>query len=85
MDGRGRALDNVFVERLWQNCQVRGGVSTRDQHGVGGSARVRTLPLAFTMMNVAIRCESIAYPPPYPVAWGNAVHKMAWKEVRRTR
>jgi hypothetical protein len=25
-------------------------------------------PLAFTMLNVAIRCESIAHPPPYPVA-----------------
>ncbi len=32
MDGRGRALDNIFVERLWQR-QVRGCVSAGIRHG----------------------------------------------------
>ena len=27
MDGKGRYLDNIFVERLWAEHQVRGGVS----------------------------------------------------------
>ena len=27
MDGKGRYLDNIFVERLWREHQVRGGVS----------------------------------------------------------
>ena len=29
MDGRGRALDNVFVERLWRTCEIRGGIFAR--------------------------------------------------------
>ena len=27
MDGKGRYLDNIFVERLWRSIKYRGGVS----------------------------------------------------------
>jgi putative transposase len=33
MDGRGRALDNVFVERLWRSVKYEGGVPARARHG----------------------------------------------------
>ena len=29
IDGKGRCLDNVFVERLWRSLEVRGGVPGR--------------------------------------------------------
>jgi transposase InsO family protein len=29
MDGKGRWVDNVFVERLWGECEVRGDLSVR--------------------------------------------------------
>jgi putative transposase len=34
MDGRGRALDNVFVERLWRSVKYA-AVSVRDDQRVG--------------------------------------------------
>jgi putative transposase len=34
MDGRGRAIDNVFIERLWRS--VKGDLPERLRHGVGG-------------------------------------------------
>lgn len=36
MDGRGRALDNVFVERLWRKRQICGGVFERLRHATRG-------------------------------------------------
>ena len=38
MDGRGRFLDNIFIERLWRFAEVRGGVPLR----APGRARRRT-------------------------------------------
>ena len=29
MDGRGRWMDNVFIERLWRSAQVRGRLYSR--------------------------------------------------------
>ena len=37
MDGRGRWMDNVFIERLLEKRQVRGGVSEGLRERVGGA------------------------------------------------
>jgi len=31
MDGRGRCMDNIFIERLWRSLKMRGGLSARDR------------------------------------------------------
>ena len=53
MDGRGRALDNVFVERLWRQVEAGGGVFA-DYKGSGGTARLGPL-LCFTTRSDSIR------------------------------
>ena len=49
MDGRGRALDNVFVERLWRTCEIRGGIFARLRK------RPRRTPRAGTVLCVLQR------------------------------
>ena len=38
MDGRGRCLDNVFIERLWRSLKLRGGVPARSRGRLQGAA-----------------------------------------------
>jgi len=45
MDGKGRALDNIFTERLWRTVKYEGGVSSRLCQPQGGAAGVDPLPL----------------------------------------
>ena len=39
MDGRGRCLDNIFVERLWRNVRVRGRLPERLRQHAGTDVR----------------------------------------------
>ena len=43
MDGRGRCLDNVFIERLWRSFEVRGGIPARVGGRLCGAAGDRRL------------------------------------------
>ena len=43
MDGRGRCLDNVFIERLWRFAQIRGRLSARACRRLRGPARHRRM------------------------------------------
>ena len=43
MDGKGRCIDNIFVERLWRSTEVRGGLPVRLGHRASGSRGHRSL------------------------------------------
>ena len=64
MDSRGRALDNVFVERLWRSVKYE-EVYLRDYQSVSTRASVWPDILAFTTGNGSIRRWAIGRQRPY--------------------
>lgn len=67
MDGRGRALDNVFVERLWravkyEDIYLRGYEGVPELH--------RGLDRYFAFYNHERLHQSLGYRPPAAVYWG---------------
>ena len=43
MDGRGRCLDNIFIERLWRSLKIRGRLSARARRRLRGAVRHRRM------------------------------------------
>jgi len=84
MDGRGRALDNVFVERLWRTVKYE-EVSLREYSTVREDSKGWDAPVDFTTTSGSIRHGGIARLRPSTVAWGSAVHKTTGKEVRHVQ
>jgi len=62
MDGRGRALDNVFVERLWRVGEIRRGVS--EGLRVGAPRRASSWRGIFAFYNHERPHQSLAYRTP---------------------
>jgi putative transposase len=72
MDGRGRALDNIFVERLWRSVKQE-EVYIRDYQNVGDA--VNGLGRYFDFYNHQRLHQSLSYRTPAQVYWqgkGNA-------------
>ena len=69
MDGRGRALDNVFVERLWRSVKYE-EVYLKDYPGAG--AAVTSLGRYFTFYNTERPHQALAYRTPQAVYLGLA-------------
>jgi putative transposase len=67
MDGRGRALDNVFVERLWRSVKYE-EVSLRDY--ADGQAAWQGVNRYFTFYNTARRHQSLGRRTPAEVHFG---------------
>lgn len=67
MDGRGRALDNVFVERLWRSVKYE-EVDLRDY--AGGAEAWQGLDRYFTFYNTARRHQSLGRRTPAEVHFG---------------
>jgi putative transposase len=61
MDGRGRALDNVFVERLWRSVKWE-EVYLKDYQNVGEAAQC--LAAYFRFYNLERPHQSLGYRPP---------------------
>ena len=78
MDGRGRALDNVFVERLWRTVKYEEVYLHEYATGAECHAGLRSY--------LRFYCEerphqSLAYRTPAEVYWGGAsTSKRGWKE-----
>jgi len=68
MDGRGRAFDNIFVERLWRSVKYE-EVYLKD-YGVVDEAR-RGLRDYFTLYNTERLHQSLGYKTPAEVYFGN--------------
>ena len=68
MDGRGRAFDNIFVERLWRSVKYE-EVYIKD-YGVVDEAR-RGLRDYFTLYNTERLHQSLGYKTPAEVYFGN--------------
>lgn len=66
MDGRGRALDNVFVERLWRSVKQE-EVYIRDYQNVGDA--VSGLGRYFDFYNHRRLHQSLQYQTPAQVYW----------------
>jgi putative transposase len=66
MDGRGRALDNIFVERLWRSVKQE-EVYIRDYQTVGEA--VNGLDSYFDFYNHRRLHQSLAYQTPATVYW----------------
>ncbi len=73
MDGRGRALDNIFVERLWRSVKQE-EVYIRDYQNVGDA--VNGLGRYFDFYNHRRLHQSLQYRTPAQVYWqtGQAGH-----------
>lgn len=69
MDGRGRALDNVFVERLWRTVKYEDIYLQNYEHG--GSLQ-EGLQRYFRFYNYARPHQSLNYRVPAVVHFGNA-------------
>jgi putative transposase len=67
MDGRGRALDNVFVERLWRSVKYE-EIYLRDYDD--GRALHQGLSSYFTFYNGERRPQSLGYRCPVEVHYG---------------
>jgi putative transposase len=67
MDGRGRALDNVFVERLWRSAGYE-DIYLRDYED--GRALHQGLSSYFTFYNRERRHQSLGYRCPVEVHYG---------------
>src|ERR1700730_739767 len=63
-DGRGRALDNIFVERLWRSVKYE-EVYIKDYQGV--SDAIRNLRGYFTFYNYERYHQSLDYKTPFSV------------------
>jgi putative transposase len=70
MDGRGRAFDNIFVERLWRSVKYE-DVYLKD-YGVVDEAR-RGLDDYFTFYNTGRLHQSLGYQTPAEVYFGHEV------------
>jgi putative transposase len=68
MDGRGRALDNIFVERLWRSVKQE-EVYIRDYQNVGDA--VDGLGRYFDFYNHQRLHQSLSYRTPAQVYWQN--------------
>lgn len=68
MDGRGRALDNVFVERLWRSVKQE-EVYIRDYQNLGEA--VHGLSRYFDFYNHRRLHQSLQYQTPAVVYWGS--------------
>jgi putative transposase len=68
MDGRGRAFDNIFVERLWRSVKYE-EVYIKD-YGVVDEAR-RGLSDYFALYNTERLHQSLGYKTPAEVYFGN--------------
>jgi putative transposase len=66
MDGRGRALDNIFVERLWRSVKQE-EVYIRDYQNVGEA--VDALGRYFDFYNHRRLHQSLSYQTPASVYW----------------
>lgn len=66
MDGRGRALDNIFVERLWRSVKQE-EVYIRDYQNVGEA--VNGLGRYFDFYNHRRLHQSLSYRTPSQVYW----------------
>ncbi len=66
MDGRGRALDNIFVERLWRSVKQE-EVYIRDYQSV--KEAVSSLGRYFDFYNHRRLHQSLAYKTPATVYW----------------
>jgi len=66
MDGRGRALDNIFVERLWRSVKQE-EVYIRDYQNVGDA--VSGLRRYFDFYNHRRLHQSLSYRTPAQVYW----------------
>ena len=73
MDGRGRALDNIFVERLWRN------VKYEDVY-LRGYASMKELTIGltkyFAYYNAERPYQSLAYKPP-DIAYSSGCYRGA--------
>jgi putative transposase len=71
MDGRGRALDNVFVERLWRSVKQE-EVYIRDYRNIGEA--VDGLGRYFDFYNHRRLHQSLQYRTPATVYWQSQQH-----------
>lgn len=69
MDGRGRALDNIFVERLWRSVKYE-EVYLRDYQS--GQETKEGLTRYFTYYNQKRLHQSLAYKTPYEVHYSGS-------------
>ena len=69
MDGRGRALANIFVERLWRSVKQE-EVYIHDYHTVEEAGR--SLARYFTFYNHRRLHQALAYQTPAAVYWPGA-------------
>ena len=72
MDGRGRALDNIFVERLWRSVKYE-DVYLKE-YGAMGEA-VTGLGAYFRFYNDRRPHQALGYRPPRTVYWGGAEYR----------
>jgi putative transposase len=70
MDGRGRALDNVFVERLWRTVKYE-EVSLKD-YGTPREA-IQGLGTFFVRYNELRQHQSLAYQTPAAVYFSSSI------------
>ena len=62
MDGKGRCMDNIFVERLWRSLEIRRGLPPCLLRGRWPRRRPALAPgSASTMMSVSTRASAIAH------------------------
>ena len=68
MDGRGRALDNIFIERLWRSLKYE-DIYIKDYQSV--AALEAGLESYFQLYNYGRPHQSLAYATPAEVYFGN--------------
>lgn len=68
MDGRGRALDNIFIERLWRSVKYE-DIYLKDYQSV--KALAAGLDHYFRFYNYDRPHQSLAYATPAEVYWAN--------------
>jgi len=69
MDGRGRAIDNIFIERLWRTVKYE-EVYLKDYGGV--LEAVSNLKSYFTFYNHKRPHQSLGYQTPAAIYFGKA-------------
>jgi putative transposase len=68
MDGRGRALDNIFIERLWRSVKYE-DIYIKDYQSV--KALEAGLDRYFRLYNYGRPHQSLAYATPAELYFGN--------------
>ena len=70
MDGKGRSIDNVFIERLWRSAKYGGGLPERSMRT--GLRRVRaSLKIYFRFYNERRLHENLDYTTPDEIYYAN--------------